>query len=59
MLLIFKTALAAALIKLACPHCAEVQARARKARGERYRCRKCHRLFTRAEGEAALKRHGG
>jgi transposase-like protein len=49
-------AASAALIRLACPHCGTVQARARKPKGERYRCRKCHHLFTRDEGEAAAKR---
>jgi transposase-like protein len=41
----------AALVKLACPHCGKVQARARKPLHERYRCRYCHKLFTREEGE--------
>jgi hypothetical protein len=58
MVLIYGAAAAAALIKLACPHCGEVQARPRKPKGERYRCRKCHHLFTREQGQAASKRSG-
>jgi len=53
---IFGAATAATVVKLACPHCGEVQARARKPKGERYRCRNCCRLFTREQGEEAPKR---
>jgi DNA-directed RNA polymerase subunit RPC12/RpoP len=34
------------LIKLVCPHCGEVQARARKLPKKEYACRRCHRRFT-------------
>ena len=42
-----------ALVKLKCPHCGEVQARARKPQGGVYACRRCHRRFARTEGEAS------
>ncbi|MBK7583063.1 MAG: hypothetical protein IPI67_23055 [Myxococcales bacterium] len=41
------------MIRLACPHCGEIQARGRKPKGSVYACRKCRRRFTREEGEAA------
>lgn len=48
------------LVRLKCPSCRTVQARARKPGGEKakYRCSVCHTTFTRAEGEklAAPKR---
>jgi len=46
-----------ALILLRCPYCREKQARARKSGGgsTKYRCRKCYKTFSRAEGEAELK----
>lgn len=47
------------LILLRCPECREKQARARKPGGGsvKYRCRKCHKTFSRAQGEAELKAH--
>jgi transposase-like protein len=46
-----------ALIVLKCPHCRDKQARARKPGGSsvKYRCRKCHKSFSRGEGEHELK----
>jgi transposase-like protein len=44
MLLVINSALAATL-KLTCPHCHYVQLRARKPKGTRYACRKCHKRF--------------
>jgi transposase-like protein len=41
---------ATSLVRLVCPHCGEVQARAKKKRFERYACRRCHKRFTLAEG---------
>jgi transposase-like protein len=45
-----------AVLALRCPHCGERQARERKNQGASYRCRRCHRCFTREEGVAAEKR---
>ncbi|HTQ03970.1 MAG TPA: hypothetical protein VMI54_08935 [Polyangiaceae bacterium] len=47
-----------ALVRLRCPSCGEVQARARKPGGGtvKYRCRRCYKLFTREEGEALARR---
>lgn len=50
---------AATLVRVACPHCKEVQARVRKMPHERYRCRRCHKTFTRQEGEQEAARGGG
>lgn len=50
---IFGGASRGAVIKLRCPHCREVQARARGSK--KYTCRKCKKPFTREEGEAAAK----
>jgi transposase-like protein len=46
-----------ALILLRCPNCRVQQARARKPGGGsgKYRCRKCHKTFSRAEGEREIK----
>jgi len=41
-----------ALVQLQCPHCNAAQARAREKAGHVYRCRDCHRSFTREEGLA-------
>jgi len=49
-------AIAGSLLKLACPHCKHVQVRARAHHGERYRCKKCRKLFTKEEGEKEAKR---
>ena len=38
------------LIRLECPFCGEVQARAREPEGTLYACRRCHKQF-RAPGE--------
>jgi transposase-like protein len=53
---VFTGAAFGALIRLACPHCHLVQARARKPRSERYACRRCRRRFTREQGERAAER---
>ncbi|MFO0571706.1 MAG: hypothetical protein U0263_39140 [Polyangiaceae bacterium] len=45
-----------ALVKLRCPHCHELQVRARKPSGSRYACRKCHKRFDREAGEEAARR---
>jgi len=45
-----------ALLRLTCPHCHEVQARARKPRGSVYACRRCHKRFSREDGERADKK---
>jgi transposase-like protein len=41
------------LVRLKCPRCGSVQARARKPGGKevKYRCSACHTTFTRGEGE--------
>ncbi len=49
-------AIKGAIIKLACPHCSEMQLRARAHHGGRYRCRRCNKLFTKEEGEKQAKR---
>jgi transposase-like protein len=48
------------LVRLRCPSCGTVQARAKKPGGGKvkYRCHSCHRSFTREDGEAAAKRKG-
>jgi transposase-like protein len=51
---ILHSTLRAALLKLVCPHCRTPQSRAAKPRDERYRCRKCHKLFTRREAERSM-----
>ncbi|HEU4407038.1 MAG TPA: hypothetical protein VFS43_17350 [Polyangiaceae bacterium] len=44
--LIFGAAVSsAALIRLVCPRCGEVQARARQPAGARYACRACRHTF--------------
>ncbi len=50
---IFWSATAGAIIQLTCPHCGELQARARKPKGSRYACRKCRKRFTREQGQGA------
>ena len=42
------------LVKLKCPHCDTVQARARGK--PRYRCSACHRYFDAAEGQLDERR---
>ena len=49
------TASGGTVIRMRCPRCGEVQARARKPLGSRYRCRKCHALFTKEEGVKSAK----
>jgi transposase-like protein len=45
-----------AVLALRCPHCGERQARARTSEeGATYRCRACHRTFTREEGLASAE----
>ena len=55
MAFIFGTALSAALITLACPHCHGEQVRARSHHGVQYRCKKCNRLFSREAGEKEME----
>jgi transposase-like protein len=50
-MVIFASGTAGVLIRLVCPHCGEVQSRARKPPKERYACRKCRKRFTREQGE--------
>jgi ribosomal protein L37AE/L43A len=49
-MVIFGGASAGALIKLRCPKCAHIQARARAVEGSVYSCLKCRATFTREEG---------
>ena len=42
-----------AIIKLRCPACARIQARARARAGTVYQCLECHKPFTREEGTPA------
>lgn len=51
-------ALKAGSIALKCPHCGEVQLRARRPRGQDVRCRNCHKLFRREEGETKQRPPG-
>ena len=44
------------LIKLVCPHCGQVQARARKPARSDYACRRCRRRFTLAQGTPVAKK---
>lgn len=45
--LIFGGAVSSAtLIRLVCPRCGEIQARARQPAGARYACRACHHGFS-------------
>jgi transposase-like protein len=53
MMSMFGGASRGAIVKLRCPHCREIQARARGQK--KYTCRKCKKVFTREEGEAAAK----
>jgi transposase-like protein len=48
------------LIRLRCPSCGTVQARAKKPGGGKvkYRCQKCHTTFTREDGERSAKARG-
>ena len=48
---IFGAASRAAVVKLTCPKCGEVQARALGSEDDQYACRNCGNTFTRAEGE--------
>jgi hypothetical protein len=56
MVWIFGSAVGASLLRLTCPRCGEVQARARKLSREPYDCRRCHERFTREEGEGKKPR---
>lgn len=57
---IFGGASAGAVVKLRCPKCGEVQARARAPKGTTYECRKCGHPFTREEGsEKSSSKRGG
>jgi len=49
----------AAIVVVRCPHCGEVQARARAPEGHAYACRACGASFTRSEGPADPKKAGG
>ena len=49
-MVIFGPSAAGALVKLRCPKCGTVQARARGPEETPYACRECHASFTRAEG---------
>jgi ribosomal protein L37AE/L43A len=49
-MVIFGGASAGALVKLRCPKCAHIQARARAEEGTIYSCQKCRATFTREEG---------
>jgi transposase-like protein len=49
---IFGAASRGAVLELRCPHCGIVQARAREKADVNYRCKSCHRPFTRDEGLA-------
>ena len=44
---------AGSIVKLRCPKCGEVQARARQPKGATYDCRKCGKPFTREDSAAA------
>lgn len=46
---IFAGASAGAVVRLRCPQCGEVQARARGPKDTVYTCRNCRRSFTRDE----------
>jgi transposase-like protein len=58
---IFGAASRGAVLELRCPHCGIVQARARDKADVTYRCKSCHRPFTREQGLAkaaeAAERH--
>jgi transposase-like protein len=54
--MIFTPSIAGALIRLVCPHCGEIQARARKPEGRRYACRKCRKRFRREQGEDGARK---
>ena len=45
------------LAELRCPHCKQIQTRAKKPGGAhaQYRCGNCHRVFSRREGEQAMR----
>jgi len=50
--MIFSGASAGAVLRLQCPRCSEVQARARAPEDSSYACRKCGERFTRKQGQA-------
>jgi len=50
--MIFAGASAGAVLRLQCPKCSEVQARARVPEPASYACRKCGEQFTRRQGQA-------
>jgi ribosomal protein L37AE/L43A len=53
---IFASASMGAVVRLTCPRCGEVQARARASESATYECRKCGVPFTGREGrEAAVE----
>ena len=47
---IFGGASRAAIVRVTCPSCGEVQARARGPQGTQYACRKCGATFSDADG---------
>lgn len=57
--IIFGGGTAGAILKLQCPKCGEVQARAREPKGTLYECRKCGHSFTREAGSAKPSSKGG
>lgn len=50
---IFASASVGAIVRMTCPHCGEVQARARASEEATYECRRCGKPFTAAEGRAS------
>lgn len=44
------------LVRVVCPHCGEVQARARKPPGGVYACRRCRKRFKADKSEKKTKR---
>ena len=52
---IFSGGVLAAMVRLVCPHCREVQVRARKRRRAVYVCRKCRKHFTREGAEDSVR----
>jgi transposase-like protein len=48
---IFAAASRGAVVRMTCPHCGEIQARARAGDDATYTCRKCGETFTAAEGK--------
>lgn len=46
----FYGAVLGTFVRLTCPHCGEVQVRARRPPTTRVECRKCHRDFALSDG---------